>query len=440
MSGWHLISLVLFIHLGPTSIAFAQIKTWDKTFGGNSYDFLTSVVSTSDGGYLLGGPSSSGKNGDKSEASRGPKGRVGEIMQDYWIVKTDNKGRKVWDKTFGGDREDILTAMVAMPDGGFLLGGYSRSNKSGDKSEASKSKKSYFDDYWLVRIDANGKRKWDKTFGGDGDDELYAIVATPDGGYMLGGLSASGKSGDKSESNRGDLDRLGYYSYDYWVIKIDASGQKVWDKTLGGNHEDLLTSLLVTPDKGYLLSGTSNSEKSGDKSESKMGNWVIKLDATGKKEWEKTLGWGGNENDWNYKNVNALLNTPDGGYLLGTTASAGKKEDKSTSYAGYWIVKLNAQGEKVWDKTYGGSFRDEFRTMIASPDGGYLLSGITNRGKAGDKSDDKKGYWIVKIKENPLNKYPPSGVGNKEVRFSYSFPPRVLSQIFFPLLSIFIIQ
>ncbi|QMU31048.1 T9SS type A sorting domain-containing protein [Adhaeribacter radiodurans] len=389
--------LIFLLHLSLPLVSFAQIKTWDKTFGGNSYDFLTSVVNTSDGGYLLGGTSNSNKSGDKSETGRGPKGNR---YQDYWIVKTDNKGKKMWEKTFGGENYDFLKAVVATPDGGYLLGGFSSSGKSEDKSEANKSKESYYSDYWLVKIDANGKKEWDKTYGGDGDDELYAMVAAPDGGYLLAGPSGSDKSDDKSEDNKGGKDQHGNISSDYWIVKIKADGTKVWDKTIGGKLDDRLTSLLVTADKGYLLSGYSISEKSGDKSENKLGNWVVKLDVEGKKIWDKTFSYGGDVSDWAYNKVSALLNTPDGGYLVGTNAPSGKKEDKSTSYAGYWIIKIDSQGKKQWDKTYGGSFRDEFRTMITSPDGGYLLSGISNRKKAGDKSDDKKGYWIVKIKEN----------------------------------------
>ena len=181
-------------------------KLWDKAFGGSGDDWLYSIAPSPDGGYLLGGYSLSGfVVGDKSEASRG--------VRDYWVVKIDAAGNKLWDKTFGGSGDDWLYSIVPSPDGGYLLGGYSESGISGDKSEASRG----FDDYWVVKIDAAGNKLWDKTFGGTGDDELYSIAPSADGGYLLGGYSSSGLGADKSEASRG--------SFDYWLVKIDACWQ-----------------------------------------------------------------------------------------------------------------------------------------------------------------------------------------------------------------------
>ncbi|GAA4469203.1 hypothetical protein GCM10023189_55880 [Nibrella saemangeumensis] len=126
-------------------------------------------------------------------------------------------------------------------------------------------------DYGVIKVGADGARQWQKSFGGSGDDFLQTIVATPDGGYLLGGESNSIASGDKTENTRGLTD--------YWIIKIDAKGTKVWDKTFGGVSRDWLTTVIATPDGGFLLGGVSESPPSGDKSASSGVRvfWVIKL-------------------------------------------------------------------------------------------------------------------------------------------------------------------
>ena len=213
-------------------------KLWDRTFGGNNNETLWRGIPAPGEGYLLLGYSDSGISGEKSEGSKGG--------FDYWVIKVDGQGNKVWDKTFGGVHNDVLLTAVSTSDGGYLLGGFSESDASGDKSENSKGDR----DYWVVRIDSQGNKIWDKSFGGGASDELRSIVAT-DGGWLLFGNSESNISGDKSVNSKG--------SNDYWIIKIDYQGNKVWDKTIGGSAYDYLLSAIPTLDGDYLLTGYSNS-------------------------------------------------------------------------------------------------------------------------------------------------------------------------------------
>jgi hypothetical protein len=241
--------------------------TWDKRFGGSGGDVGNGVTATTDGGYLLAGYSSSPADGDKSEGTRG--------SNDYWAVKIAADGSKVWDKRFGGSSNDYCESVTATTDGGYLLAGYSYSPADGDKSEASRG--SY--DYWAVKIDANGAKLWDKRFGGSGSDVCNGVTATTDGGYLLAGYSESPADGDKSEGTRG--------SNDYWAVKINASGTKVWDKRFGGSGGDVGNGVTATTDGGYLLAGYSASDDAdGDKSEAGRGNsdyWAVKIDANGNK-------------------------------------------------------------------------------------------------------------------------------------------------------------
>ncbi len=213
------------------------VKQWDKTYGGNDDDEPYSLKQTTDGGYILGGYSSSNISGNKTENSKG--------AYDYWIVKMDGSGNKQWDKTYGGSDEDYLVSLQQTTDGGYILGGYSLSNSSGDKTANSKG--NY--DYWIVKVDGNGNKQWDKTFGGNDADYLVSLQQTSDGGYILAGYSLSNSSGDKTENDKGN--------YDYWVVKVDGSGNKQWDKTFGGSGDDALRSLQQTTDGGYIAGGFS---------------------------------------------------------------------------------------------------------------------------------------------------------------------------------------
>jgi hypothetical protein len=148
-------------------------KVWDKTYGGSSYDNASAIALAAGGGYIIAGKSFSGISGDKTQVSQG--------NYDYWIVKIDENGTKVWDKTFGGNGDDRANAITPAPGGGYIIAGYSNSGISGDKSQASQGG----NDYWLVKIDENGNKVWDKRFGGSGVDEAKSIVAASGGATSL---------------------------------------------------------------------------------------------------------------------------------------------------------------------------------------------------------------------------------------------------------------
>lgn len=358
-------------------------KQWDKTLGGPVDDFLHAMVATPDGGYMLGGTSFQGGEGGSSGSTEG--------WYDYLAIKIDKDGNKEWQKTFGGSNYDFLYAIVNASDGGYLLGGYSYSGISGDKTEPSRG--SY--DYWIVKIDKDGNKEWDKTFGGSDQDVLFGMIATPDGGYLLGGNSSSGIGGDKTAISNG--------SSDYWIVKIDESGNKQWDKSFGGSDYENLKSLVNTTDGGYLLGGNTQSGISGDKSEPNKGfydYWIVKVDVDGNKVWDKTFG-GSNLDDFA-----SVIITADNGYLLGGSSYSGIGGDKSERSRGlndYWIVKIDGDGNKQWDKTYGGGSGDYLSSLSPTSDGGYLMEGSSNSAIGGDKSAPSKGdgdYWLVKTDDS----------------------------------------
>ncbi|RDC66070.1 T9SS type A sorting domain-containing protein [Adhaeribacter pallidiroseus] len=377
-------------------------KIWDKAFGGYSFDGLETIVAAPGGGYLLGGTSYSDIGADKSQNSKGG--------ADYWVIKIDENGRKLWDKTFGGLEEDVLQAIIPTTDGGYLLGGYSRSGKSGDKTEVTRdTSENYYDtsDYWLIKINGSGSKLWDKTIGGNGRDNLKSLTTTTDGGYLVGGTSASGKSGEKSEAARGS-----FASDDYWVVKVSDKGVRIWDKTVGGFATDVLQSLVNTSDGGYLLAGTSDSDITADKTAGNKGltdYWVAKLSATGTIAWDKT--YGSRESD----NLATMIVAANGSYLLGGSSNSGiglDKTEANRSDDDYWLVKIDESGGKIWDKTFGGvtgeggvfgtNYGDFLSAIIPTTDGGYLVGGTSDSNAGSDKSENSKGFtdfWVIKVRE-----------------------------------------
>ncbi|MGA0556453.1 putative Ig domain-containing protein [Larkinella sp. VNQ87] len=448
---WKGLWIFLFIQVF-THFAKAQSqpgKLWDKTFGGEDNEYLNDVLATSDGGYLLGGTSWSDKGADKTENSRGPAGFRGET--DIWLVKVKADGTKQWDKTIGSNPSESLTSLVATADGGYLLGGSANTSiyeHVGDKTATGKGGS----DYWLVKINANGAIQWDKTFGGGSNDVLVSLLKTADGGYLLAGYSASSTGDDKTEASKGGTDywlvklkadgtrqwdktygglysdRLsaivattdggyllgGYFSTEqtpisglseYWLTKLDANGAKQWDKKVGENPNSMATKLLVANDGGYLLGWTSGLNPDGGQTEPSKGGydfWLFKFGSDGTKQWDKI--YGGSKND----NLYILTTTADKGYLLGGVSVSGishdKTEDSYRNSFDYWIVKIDEKGARQWDKRFGGVYNDALTNIVPTQDGNYLLGGYSSSVLSGDKTEDNRGidhdYWILKAKSN----------------------------------------
>ena len=375
-----------------------------RVAGGTSSDNLTSTYLTKDGGFIAGGYSSSGISGTKTEANEGG--------DDYWIVKYDHLGNIQWDKTLGGSGTDYLESLEQTSDGGYILGGESSSNKSGQKSENSRGDQ----DYWIVKLNKNGKVQWDKTIGGSSTEWLRQVSQTTDGGYILGGYSYSDISGEKTSNSRG--------AGDYWIVKLDGSGNIQWDKTMGGNANEFLQATLQTKDGGYMVGGYSYSSMSGEKTSNNYGNtvtdyWILKLDTAGNIQWDKTIGGNG------YDFLQDIKQTSDNGYILAGWSDSdnfGNKSEGSRGGDDYWVVKTDAQGNEQWDKTIGGNAQDVLTHIEITKDSGYICGGYSFSGIAGEKSEVNRGardYWVVKLNKSGIVQFDKT-VGGKGDDYLYS--------------------
>jgi len=205
--------------------------------------------------------------------------------------------------------------------------------------------------------------QWDKTYGGASYDEVHSVQQTSDGGYILAGQTHSYGAG----------------GYDAWLIKTDANGNELWDKTFGGTDEDAAWSVQQTPDGGYILAGYTGSEGAGSPDA-----WLIKTDANGNELWDKTFG--GTDEDF----VWSVDLTSDGGYIL-----AGETWLYGAGRSDAWLIKTDANGNKLWNNTFGGASNDHGYSVQQTSDGGYILAGDTFSYGAG-----RTDAWLIKTDAN----------------------------------------
>src|SRR5690606_37434356 len=206
----------------------------------------------------------------------------------------------------GGKGQDILKKVISLKDGGVLLGGSSNSDKSENKE-----KDSYGGlDFWVVKLDSKGKIEWEKTLGGKYDDVLESMIATSDGGYMVGGSTNSPLSDTKSTDN---------LTGDYWIVKLDKSGGIQWETTYGGEGRDELTVLLELKDGNYIAGGNSDSSPAKNGADI----WLLNLDAKGMVNWQKNYDIGSMDL------LTSVLENPDSTLVLGIHSKGGNINLKS---------------------------------------------------------------------------------------------------------------
>jgi gliding motility-associated-like protein len=376
----------LLLFIAPTLSISQPNLDWNFTYGGDSWEELQTTITTKDGGYLLGGFTNSNNSKDITEPNYGsnPQG-------DIWILKVDKNGKKLWDKRYGGTGNEQLWAVI-QNDQGYILVGGSNSIISGNKTGANYG--GY--DYWIIQIKPDGQIVWQKTYGGDGDDIAYSISEIENTNqYIIGGHSNSSKNSIKSENAIAG-------STDYWVIKIDNKGEILWEKTYGGEGaDDYPLANQITKNQTVLIGGGSVSKPSGSKTADFKGVkdfWLLNIDYnTGALIWDKS--YGGNNEDVLVE-VKASL---DGNsfFVGGQTRSAKDGKDKlSESYGNldYFLVKIDDKGNKIWDKTYGGSGLDVMYSLNLNATGYFTIGGVSASDSSGVKTKNSKGgndFWLL---------------------------------------------
>jgi uncharacterized delta-60 repeat protein len=309
---------------------------WQKAYGGVGRDKAYDVISLEDGGSMIAGMSRS----------------YGKGRSDMLIVKMDKKGKTIWRSSYGGKGRDHAYALARSSDGNFFAVGSSESfSEDGDK------------DLFVVKFDTNGKRAWQKTYGGKGNDEAKAVVAVNNGGILVAGFT----------------DSYGKGRTDVYILYIDKNGKEIWSKAIGGREEDEAYDISLTADGGFVVVGSTASYGKG-----REDFYILKFDGNGKFLWNKV--YGGVERDV----LHSLTPTRDGGFVV-----AGETKSFDSKHKDIDIIKYNKNGKQIWHKIFGFDSKEWVNDIIRIAGGGYLLCGTTKSFGFG-----KFDFYILEIDGN----------------------------------------
>ncbi len=353
-----------------------NLPEFNKLYGGSSEDYVKAVIPANGSGYLFTGETYS-SDGDVASSIGGG---------DVWIVKVDDSGNKLWQKTYGGSNYERSNSL-ALCEAGYLVAGLTFST-DGDAPATHG-----VGDGFVLKVDEAGNLIDQKTFGGSDHDEIVKIIPDGNGNYILVGLTYSTNEDLNTSHGGGDL----------WVIKINAQLDIMWQKTLGGSSSDAAISAVVSKDGGYLITG-STSSNDGDVKYNHGGAdfWVVKLSTNGKLVWEKTYGGTG------FDLPNTITSSVDGGALITglTTSFDGDVTVRKGGFVDGWMIKIDRDGDVKWDKTVGGTGFEQCLFSIPTHNGDFLIGGSTtsNDGDFTGNHGEVDG-WVMRLDKQGKEKW-----------------------------------
>jgi hypothetical protein len=361
---------------------------WQNSFGGIASDYLVRIIEVDNDNFMIAGSSNSGITGNKTAPNLGG--------NDFWIIKIDNSGNEIWQKSFGGSGEDYLNDIITLSDGSILMAGASNSPISGDKSEPSNGGM----DMWIIKLDQNGNILWDKTIGGSANDGASTIALDESENIYLSGTSSSPISGDKTEASYNG-------SSDIWVVKLNSSAEVIWDRTIGGDLTELSSALIYRENNLYAI-GNSFSGVSGTKTDTSRGSsdyWITKLNELGDILEDKT--YGGNQLD---QLTDAKVTSTGELILTGTSSSSISGEVLSDSYNSsddFWTLVVDKDNLNLMSQyRYGGSASEVIPTIIEAENNSLFIFGGSDSPVSEDKTIDSKGltdFWIIELSTDLSN-------------------------------------
>lgn len=405
---------LLAIIFGSLAIVAQPEISWQKSLGGTNSDVARSVSQTLDGGYIVAGYTTS-VNGDVS---------TNNGSRDIWIVKLNSLGAIEWEKTYGDIGSEEAYQIKQTIDGGYIVTGMSDSNGFFGEGFGN-------DDIFVMKTDSNGDVLWGKRFGTSSGERGHTVYQTSNGKYIVAGFIGGGGTWVVKLDSAGNLDSnwsntsfggaqaysvnetldggfivAGYTStgtngIDVRVFKLNATSNIVWDYTFGGTNADYGYSIDKTSDGGFIVAGMTQSNN-GDVTNN-YGNqdfWVLKLDASGILQWQKT--YGGTQNDF----ATEIKQTSDGGYIV--TGQTNSDDNDVSGNPGnyiydYWVIKLNETGQLQWQSCLGGSSSDFGSSIQQTTDGGFIVAGrasSNNYDVSGNNGDYD--FWVVKLESETL--------------------------------------
>ena len=318
-------------------------------FGGNGSDNATGVCELPNADFVAVGGSNST---DIPGAS--PHGDY-----DGFAARFDSTGHVLWQHLYGGSGLDVAAFIEPTLDGGFIVLGHSAS-----ADIAGTPYHGGAEDFWVLKLDANGIVLWQKLYGGNGDDNPEAISSTSDGGFLLAGSTTS--TDLSGIASRGGSDGL--------LMKIDASGIIIWQKVYGGNGDDLFNSVQAADGDNFMLAGSSKStDIVGSTNSGLQDFWVMKINSAGTPIWQKMCGGSGDDY------VTEMQTIPSGGFFVAGVSYSNDFAGTVNAGNSDWLaMKLDANGEILWKKMYGGSGGEWSFPVHTVPDEALIMTGTSN--------------------------------------------------------------
>ncbi|NMR34916.1 T9SS type A sorting domain-containing protein [Chryseobacterium aquaticum] len=372
------------ILLCTAAVFSAQEVIWQKDIKSSTQDFLSQVTTTIDQQYLITGSSIQAGSGKLDAGSSTAKTQQNRGY-DLHLIKLNQQGEEVWEKYFSGQNHDFIGSTVATQEGGFLISATTYSSMGMDKKDNSKGGS----DIWLIRINEFGDELWQKTLGTAQDEEAKAVIQTTDFGFFVAGNIQNAPKG--------------FGSKDVIISKLDKNGKELSQVILGGKGLDEVEKMIPTVDGGALLGIYSRSTVGGSKKTENFGEgdfYIVKLDKTGKVEWEKNFGGKGDD----HLRTLAMTST---GYIVGGESRSERSGNKTVGIEegnDVWLISLNSMGEEIWQKSYNFKNRDVLMGMNVisgkpSTDNrqpstkGILLGGYTQAEERIEADDET--FWLL---------------------------------------------
>lgn len=277
---------------------------------------------------------------------------------DLWLIRTDLSGDEIWSVTHGGSVSDYGREVVACSGGGFTVAGYTDSYGEGNH------------DMWLLHTDAVGNHLWNETYGGTNSEQGYDLVELSGSGYALVGYTIS----------------FGAGSADAWLVRTDTTGNHLWNETYGTTSADYGYSLIECSGGGYAISGRTSSYGAIDGAA-----WLVRTDASGNHQWNETYDFP--ETD----GADAVIECSDGGFALAGYSEPvlplNSRASQRISIYDALVVRTDSTGNMQWYNIFGESPNDQFKALVESGNGDLVIAGYTQSYGAG-VSDG----WLMKIR------------------------------------------
>ena len=314
------------------SVAAPTYSNWSAVYAGAGAEEMEGLTATADGGFVVSGSTDSW--GDTANG-------------DAWVVKLDAFGAVQWQKTYGGSGDEALLDIKQTSTGEYVAAGWTKSFGEGKA------------DLWVVKLDAFGAVQWQYSYGGPGNEQAWSVELSSDGSYLIAGGTTS----------------FGAGKADYWVLKLDASGTPLWQKTYGGpkndggagSYPEYVVRAFEDADGHYVVASESYSFGSGASD-----IWVLQLDSDGNIVWQAAYGGFDEDSMWTFAEL------AGGGYVVpGSTVTF------SPDYSGdMWVLALDTAGQVSWQRVFGVAGQwDEVLTVAATSDGGSLIGGYVEQGQ-----------------------------------------------------------